>query len=153
MVSSVSILCVPCAGVVLLLTFLAGWIMCKRDFGRCREARFLYLIITGGCLLASSRLLAFWFLLFQAHIGYQQKASLLPLVLMMCPEALLVPRGVICNTAGALFFSGALVMDSFLIEVVVAILLSLAQQLHNGPVKEKPYYRRDVSLRNAQDGT
>jgi hypothetical protein len=80
-------------------------------------------VICASTVVAGLRLAAFWGL-YSLEQLHAQSISLLPLVLLLYPEGLLVPKDHRWTMASALLFSAALVVGSFILVGIVALVIS-----------------------------
>ena len=81
-----------------------------------------------GSIVALVRVGALWFLIYREWT-HQQSLGTLPLVLLLFPEALLLPASVIWTAKLALLFSAALSAGSFLMVAVLALVVRLLRLL------------------------
>jgi hypothetical protein len=90
---------------------------------------FAYRVTKLASLLAAVRIGVLWFLIYR-EATHQQRLVELPLVLLLYPEGLLLPRNFAWTVGTGVAFSGALMMGSFLLVAFViraAPLLRLRQ--------------------------
>lgn len=66
-----------------------------------------------GFLLAATRIGVLWFLIYR-EATYQQSLPQLPLILLLYPEGLLLPRNFAWTVERGVAFSGALLLGSLL---------------------------------------
>ena len=83
-------------------------------------------VVTIGIGLASVRIAAFSFLLFCEWTG-RQSVALVPLLLLLYPEALLLRNDVTWTVARAIWFGGILLVGSFLLGLLGAIIVNLVR--------------------------
>ncbi|HZM91328.1 MAG TPA: hypothetical protein VFF31_32700 [Blastocatellia bacterium] len=83
-------------------------------------------VVTIGIGLASVRIVAFSFLLFCEWTG-RQSVALVPLLLLLYPEALLLRNDVTWTAARAIWFGGLLLIGSFVLGLLAAMVVTLVR--------------------------
>jgi hypothetical protein len=71
-----------------------------------------------GSLLAATRIGVLWFLIYR-EATHQQSLAELPLILLLYPEGLLLPRNFTWTVERGVVFSGALLLGSLLLVAFV----------------------------------
>lgn len=79
---------------------------------------FVHRVIRPGSLLAATRIGVLWFLIYR-EAAHQQSLLQLPLILLLYPEGLLLPRNFTWTVEKGIAFSGALLLGSLLLVAFV----------------------------------
>jgi hypothetical protein len=79
---------------------------------------FIHRVIRLGSLLAATRIGVLWFLIYR-EATHQQSLVQLPLILLLYPEGLLLPRNFTWTVEKGIAFSGALLLGSLLLVAFV----------------------------------
>lgn len=96
----------------------------SRQRGTAHRDWLIRFVVVAGMTMASVRVGSLWFLLYLRWVGRESLASL-PFLILLYPEAFLLPEGFAWSVWGAALFSGVLAIGSFLGSVALAAVVTV----------------------------